>query len=147
MLIPVTIIVAKTVDANHTKIAVSQPIAITKCPVINKNGIAINKIPNDIFIISLLIGGIIPLLMPPYKKSYLFCKAFFSFNYAFCRFACSIAASAQASGAPLYRPLAQFLRISSSDMLPRSYFIRSHINLVAALPLALTNLKVAPQFC
>jgi hypothetical protein len=85
--------------------------------------------------------------MPPYKKGYLFCKAYFSFNYDFCRFACSIAAIAQASGAPLYRPLAQFFRISSRDMLPKSYFIRSHIKLVAALLLALTNLKVAPQFC
>ena len=65
MLIPVTIIVAKTVDATHTKIAVSQPIAITKCPVINKNGIAINKIPNDIFIIRLLVGGEYPLADAP----------------------------------------------------------------------------------
>jgi hypothetical protein len=54
-------------------------------------------------------------------------------NYDFCRFACSIAAIAQASGAPLYLPLAQCFRISSIDMRPRSYLIRSHIKLVAAL--------------
>ena len=65
-------------------------------------------------------------------------------NYDFCRFAYSIAAIAQASGAPLYLPLAQCLRISSIDMRPRSYLIRSHIKLVAALVLPLTNLKFAP---
>jgi hypothetical protein len=56
--------------------------------------------------------------MPPYKKWHLFCKALFSINYDFCRFACAMAAIAQASGAPLYRPLAQFFRISSIDIFP-----------------------------
>jgi hypothetical protein len=53
---------------------------------------------------------------------------------------------AQPFGAPAYLPLAQFLRISFIDMLPRSYLAKSHIKLVAALPSTLANLKLAPKF-
>jgi len=80
-----------------------------------------------------MLAGNIPLLMPSHNLGRFICKAHYAINYDFCRFACAMAAIAQASGAPLYRPLAQFLRISSNDMLPRSYLIRSHINFVAAL--------------
>jgi hypothetical protein len=60
------------------------------------------------------------LLMPCYTKCRLFCKAFFSFNYDFCRFACSMAAIAQASGAPWYTPSFHRFRISASVSLSSS---------------------------
>jgi hypothetical protein len=65
-----------------------------------------------------MLAGKIPLLMPPYKIGDFICKAFFSINYDFCFLAWSIAAIAHSLGAPAYLPLAQFWRISFSDIFP-----------------------------
>jgi hypothetical protein len=65
-----------------------------------------------------ILAGKIPLLKFIRKLGDFICKALFSIKYHFCRFACAIASSAQASGAPAYLPLAQCFRMSSIDSFP-----------------------------
>jgi hypothetical protein len=65
-----------------------------------------------------LLAGNIPLLMHPHNLGNFICKAHYSIKYHFCRFACAMASSAQASGAPAYLPLAQCFRMSSIDSFP-----------------------------